>query len=116
MKKFVRITLLVAVLLAIIYFLLVYFVPYSTGYRSGELVKITNKGILFKTWEGTLSQGVSDEQQFHFSVEHKDGEVLDKLKDYQGSRVRVTYIERFGTFPWMGDTNYYVKEVEKVDQ
>jgi hypothetical protein len=71
--------------------------------------------MIFKTWEGTLSQGVSDEQQFHFSVESKDTDVLNKLKDYQGSRVKLTYVERFGTFPWMGDTRHYVKEVEKVN-
>ncbi len=115
MKKLITTTIIALVVVFTVYMAFVYFVTYSEGYRSGELVKITNRGMIFKTWEGTLSQGVSDEQQFHFSVESKDKAVLDKLKDFQGNRVKLTYIERFGTFPWMGDTKYYVKEVEKVD-
>lgn len=114
MKKFITIAIIVLFVGLASYFALIYFVTYSEGYRSGELVKITKRGVAFKTWEGTLSQGVSDEQQFHFSVESKDKNVLEKLRNYQGSRVKLTYIERFGTFPWMGDTKYYVKEVEKV--
>jgi len=39
---------------------------------------------------------------------------LDQLKEFQGKKVRVTYIERFGTFFWLGDTKYYVKKVELV--
>jgi hypothetical protein len=57
---------------------------------------------------------VSEEQQFNFSVEKSDKEVLEQLKEFQGKKVRVTYIERFGTFFWLGDTKYYVKKVELV--
>lgn len=57
---------------------------------------------------------MSEEQQFNFSVQKSDKEVLDQLKEFQGKKVRVTYIERFGTFFWLGDTKYYVKKVELV--
>ncbi len=70
--------------------------------------------MVFKTWEGRLSQGVSEEQQFNFSVQKSDKEVLEKLKEFQGKKVKLTYIERFGTFFWLGDTKYYVKEVEAL--
>ena len=62
-----------------------------------------------------MSQGVSEEQQFNFSVQKGDKEVLEKLKEFQGERVKVTYIERFGTFAWLGDTKYFVKEVELLN-
>lgn len=101
-----------AVLLLGLYFAGVYYINYSEGYRAGELVKISHKGVVFKTWEGKLSQGISDELQFEFSVEEKKTAVIEALKDYQGKKVKVTYIERFGTFPWMGDTKYYVTKVE----
>lgn len=116
MKKTITTIVIALIIILAAYISFVYFVTFSEGYRSGELVKISNRGIIFKTWEGTLSQGVSDEQQFHFSVEGKDKTVLNKLKELQGNRVKLTYIERFGTFPWMGDTKYYVKEVEKVEK
>jgi len=114
MKKFLTISVIVIILGLTAYFLFIYNVTFSEGYRSGELIKISKRGMLFKTWEGRLSQGVSEEQQFNFSVESKDKDVLEKLKDLQGSRVKLTYIERYGTFFWLGDTKYYVKEVEKV--
>jgi len=116
MKKFLTIGFITVILAFIGYFSFVYFVTFSEGYRSGELIKISKRGLIFKTWEGRLSQGVSEEQQFNFSVESKDKEVLEKLKEFQGSRVKLTYIQRYGTFPWMGDTKYYVKEVVKINK
>lgn len=95
------------------YFAFIYYVPYSEGYRAGELIKFSHKGVIFKTWEGELSQGVSESQRFLFSVEHQEKEVIDDLKDMQGKMVKLTYKERFGTFPWMGDTKYYIIKVEE---
>ncbi len=116
MRKFITTGIIVIILVFIAYISFVYFVTFSEGYRSGELIKISKRGVIFKTWEGRLSQGVSEEQQFNFSVESSDKDVLEKLKEYQGSRVKLTYIERYGTFFWMGDTKHYVKEVEKVNK
>jgi UDP-2,3-diacylglucosamine pyrophosphatase LpxH len=114
MKKFLSYAGVSVLIVFIIYICFIYFVTFSEGYRAGELIKISKRGLLFKTWEGRLSQGVSEEQQFNFSVQKSDKEVLEKLKEFQGKRVKVTYIERFGTFYWLGDTKYYVKEVEML--
>jgi hypothetical protein len=115
MKKVLVSIVVGAVLFFALYYIAVYYVTFSEGYRAGELVKISRKGILFKTWEGRLSQGISDELQFEFSVEDRDKEIIEKLIDLQGEKIKVKYIERFGTFPWLGDTNYFVKEVVKTD-
>ncbi len=112
MKRFLTYSVVSIFIIFLIYILFIYFVTFSEGYRAGELIKISKRGLVFKTWEGRLSQGVSEEQQFNFSVQKKDKEVLEKLKEFQGKRVKLTYIERFGTFYWLGDTKYYVKEVE----
>ena len=114
MKKFLTYAGVSIVIVLIIYILFIYFVTFSEGYRAGELIKISKRGLVVKTWEGRLSQGVSEEQQFNFSVEKSDKEVLEQLKQFQGKKVRLTYIERFGTFFWLGDTKYYVKKVELV--
>lgn len=116
MKKFFTYTVVSILIVFLVYVLFIYFVTFSEGYRAGELIKISKRGLLFKTWEGRLSQGVSEEQQFNFSVQKSDTEVLEQLKEFQGKKVRVTYIERFGTFFWLGDTKYYVKKVEIVDE
>lgn len=112
MKRFLSYAGIAIFIVFVIYVCFIYFVTFSEGYRAGELIKISKRGLVFKTWEGRLSQGVSEEQQFNFSVQKSDKEVLEKLKDFQGKKVKLTYIERFGTFVWMGDTKYYVKEVE----
>ena len=116
MKKALIKIIISAILLLALYFVAVYYLTFSKGYRAGELVKISNKGILFKTWEGKLSQGISQELQFEFSIEDNEKQVIEDLKNLQGQRVKVTYKERFGTFPWLGDTKYYVTKVERTEQ
>ncbi len=113
MKKIIISTVLILILIIAGYFTFVYYVSYSEGYRAGKLVKFTYRGVVFKTWEGELSQGVSDAQRFEFSVEKKEKEVIQQLKDLQGKLVKLTYKERFATFPWLGDAKYFVTKVEK---
>ena len=96
-----------------LYYVFIYFVPYSEGVRSGELIKVSHKGVIIKTWEGEISQGISGAQIFAFSVLDKDQDVIEKLKEYQGEYVKVDYTERFATFFWMGDTKYFVTDVKK---
>ncbi len=108
MKKFLYILLAIIIIGFSAYYAFVYFVPYSQGYRAGELVKFSKKGVIFKTWEGQISQGVSEAQVFYFSVQDNEPEVIEKLKKLQGKTVKLTYKERFKTFPWLGDTKYFV--------
>ncbi len=93
------------------YFAFIYYVPFSEGYRSGEPIKFSRKGVLAKTWEGEISQGISGAQIFKFSVQDNEQEVVEKLKDFQGKYVKVTYKERYGTFFWLGDTKYFIIDV-----
>lgn len=114
MKKIIVSIILILTLVIAGYVAIIYYATYSEGYRAGELIKFSSKGLVFKTWEGEISQGVSESQRFLFSVEEKEKVVIEALKDFQGHMVKVTYKERFGTFPWMGDTKYYVIKVEKT--
>ncbi|OQD43462.1 6-phosphogluconate dehydrogenase [Croceivirga radicis] len=95
------------------YFAFIYYVPFSEGYRSGELIKFSRKGVMVKTWEGEISQGISGAQIFSFSVQDSEKEVIQKLKDYQGEYVKVSYIERYSTFFWLGDTKYFITDVKQ---
>ena len=113
MKKILAIIITTIIIIAGLYYAFIYYVPYSEGVRSGELIKFSNKGVAVKTWEGEISQGISGAQIFTFSVEDKDELVIDNLQKYQGRYVKVTYKERFGTFFWLGDTKYFVTKVEE---
>jgi hypothetical protein len=33
----------------------------------------------------------------------------------EGQYVKLSYIERYKTFPWWGDTRYYIVDVKKGD-
>ena len=113
MKKVLFKILAVIILIVIAWFAFIYYIPYSEGTRSGELIKISNRGVVFKTWEGEISQGISGAQIFSFSVLDKDKKVIEDLKKFQGNYVKVNYIERFDSFFFWGDTKYFITEVEK---
>lgn len=99
--------------LFISYFAFVYYVPYSEGTRSGELIKFSRKGVIFKTWEGEISQGISGAQIFQFSVLDKDQDVIKKLRENEGNYVKLTYVERYATFVFWGDSKYFIKDVKE---
>lgn len=113
MKKIVGILVTTAIIITVLYYLFIYFVTFSTGVRSGELIKISRKGVIVKTWEGEISQGISGAQIFTFSVEDNNEQVIEDLQKYQGSYVKLSYKERYATFFWLGDTNYFITKVEK---
>ena len=100
-------------ILWLLYYAFVYFVPYSEGTRSGELIKFSRKGVITKTWEGEISQGISGAQIFSFSVLDKNDEVIKGLQEYEGDYVKLTYVERYSTFFFWGDSKYFITEVEQ---
>lgn len=115
MRKFLVIVFGIALLSGVVYFTFLYNATYSEGVRSGELIKFSSKGMVFKTYEGELSQGISGAQIFSFSVLDSDEKVISDLKDLEGHYVKLTYIERYKTFPWWGDSKYFIKNVKKED-
>ncbi len=102
-------------LLYMAYFAFVYFVPFSEGTRTGELIKFSKKGVLNKTWEGELSQGISGAQIFQFSVLDENIEVIQKLQKNEGNYVRLKYVERYATFLFWGDTKYFIEDIEEAN-
>ena len=110
-KKIIVYVVLFTTLFVSGYFIFIYYIPYSEGVRSGELIKISHKGYFVKTWEGEISQGISGAQIFSFSVMDNNPIAIEKLKEYQGKYVKVEYIERYKTFFWWGDSRYFIKNV-----
>lgn len=64
---------------------------YSSGHRVGKLVKLSKKGFVPKTWEGTMDLGSGDQLTWQFSV-HKD-DVGHELSKHSGKMVRLEYRE-----------------------
>ncbi len=91
---------------------------YSDGTRAGILFKISERGYMFKTFEGQIHQGgsvmLTDQSIFNFSVENRATYL--QLQQCEGKNVRLSYHEVNDAFPWQGDTNYLVYKVELVQQ
>ncbi len=94
--------------------------PYSKGNRAGALIKFSEKGYIFKTYEGEMNLGGVNPMPgntivnniWTFSV--KDKTVADDLMEMEGKEVRLHYIQYLGKLPWRGETEYMVDRVEEV--
>lgn len=115
MKKILAILIIVILTLFAVWYAFIYYTSYSEGTRSGELIKFSNKGVVFKTWEGEISQGISGAQIFRFSVESQKENIIKKLEKFQGRYVKLKYKERFAKVSWLGDTKYFVIDVVEED-
>jgi len=89
----------------------------SEGSRSGTLVKISKKGIVFKTYEGQLhlagSMMMSQQSTWEFSAQNS--KVYEQLQQFEGKLVKCHYRQKVNPFPWQGDTEYLVYSAEKVE-
>jgi len=123
-RKVMRILLLIVVVGGIIVFSVMYWGVYDEGVRAGNVLRISKKGILFKTHEGQLNLqtfgALKDVnpimEAFDFSVESGEDQVIKDLQEVAltGERVNLHYVKRYATFPWRGDTKYFITRVERL--
>jgi hypothetical protein len=89
---------------------------YSKGERAGYLQKFSQKGWVFKTWEGELSMinlPGSAPEKFNFSV--RDEAAAQKVSSQIGQRVNLIYEEHVGIpVRWFGETGHFVVDVKPV--
>ena len=93
---------------------------YSDGSRTGQLIKISEKGYVFKTYEGQLSLGgisiESDQTNigsiWEFSVANNG--IYERMQVLRGKKVLVQYEEKYRVIPWRGDTKYIITNVEEA--
>lgn len=101
-----------------------YWGVYDEGVRAGTILRISKKGMLFKTYEGQLNletfgalKGANPIMEaFDFSVEGSEEEVLKQLQEaaLTGERVNLHYKKHYTTVPWRGDTKYFIVKVERI--
>jgi len=113
-----------ALVLGAIVFSFLYWGVYERGIMAGKVLRVTQKGMLFKTYEGKLNletfgalKGASPiAESFDFSVEGDQKVVISDLEQValSGERVNLHFIKRYTTFPWRGDTKYFIERVERI--
>ncbi|MBI1305932.1 MAG: hypothetical protein GC181_04875 [Bacteroidetes bacterium] len=123
MRTFLLWLFFILIAFSLLFFVAVINIDYSTGVRSGTLMKISEKGVLFKTWEGQLNTGGFTEDNgditssiWHFSIRKSQPEILKEIEKAidDGHRVKLYYHEKYVHLFFLGDTKYFVYKVEKV--
>ena len=101
--------------------LFVLYADYSTGVRAGVPVKFSRKGVLFKTYEGELNVGgLTNSSEgaipttWEFSVARSEEQVHRDIERAmtEHKRVKLHYVEKYVQLFWRGDTQYFVRKVD----
>lgn len=124
-KKLVWTSILIVLLGSAAVVLALQYVNYGDGYRVGTVLKLSRKGVVFKTWEGELSQGFLESSPtadagvatrvWYFTVEHND-QIIEQINHAidNNKKVKLFYNEKYTQLPWLGDTRQIVYKVEEV--
>jgi len=123
MMKIVKRFLLIVILLGAGVLSFFYWGTYESGVMAGKVLSVTQRGFIFKTYEGKISmesfgslKGVSPIAETRdFSVEKSETEIIKTLEAValSGERVNLHFIKRYWSFPWRGETKYFITRVEK---
>ena len=124
-KKILRILVIALLVVGAGVFSFYYWGVYEHGVMAGKVLRISKKGMVFKTYEGKINletfgalKGASPvAEAFDFSVEKSDEAVIKRLEEVSlsGERVNLHFVKRYAIFPWRGDTRYFATKIERAD-
>jgi len=120
--KRILITLLCALLIFIIY-VLICGMSYSKGTRTGIVIKVSQKGYVFKTYEGELNLGgmsqgdgtIMVKNIWKFSIQKNDTAIYNAITRSEGKQIRLHYKEVIRNFFWQSETPYFIEKAEVVN-
>lgn len=114
-KRTLWVSLVLLIIAAIAYYMYRNY-NYSSGTRTGVLIKISEKGWAFKTYEGEINlagQGgmMTERSTWAFSATKS---AFNQLQNFEGKMVTLHYNQKVSAFPWQGDTDYIVDTITPV--
>ncbi|HLP72900.1 MAG TPA: hypothetical protein VK155_08365 [Bacteroidales bacterium] len=117
-KKVFKLIAFIVLLAGAIFVYWQYFYTYSEGYRAGLLQKFSNKGAIFKTYEGEIIlSSISStrdvalaSEKFYFSLINRN--LVRTFDTLQGRNVIVHYKQKNSPAFWRGDSEYLVDSVK----
>jgi hypothetical protein len=123
-RKVVRFFIITALIVLVGGFCFLYWGTYEDGVMAGKVLRISEKGVMFKTFEGKINletfgalKGTSPiAESFDFSVEKSDQDLIKELETValSGERVNLYFVKRYVSFPWRGDTKYFATRIERL--
>jgi hypothetical protein len=121
--KIIKRILLFLILSVLVVIAFAYWGVNEEGVMAGKVLRISKKGVIFKTYEGKLNletfgalKGTSPiAESFDFSVEGDREDVIKQLEEVSlsGERVNLHFIKRYVRLPWRGDSKYFIVQVER---
>ena len=124
-KKVVKTLTIILLIVAVAVFCFLYWATYEEGVMAGKVLRVSQKGMLFKTYEAKINletfgalRGASPiAESFDFSIYKNDTDIIKQLEtvSLSGERVNLYFVKHYMTFPWRGDTKYFVVKVERLD-
>ena len=123
-RKVVRLFIITALIVLVGGLSFLYWGTYEDGVMAGKVLRISEKGVMFKTFEGKINletfgalKGTSPiAESFDFSVEKSEQDLIKELETValSGERVNLYFVKRYVTFPWRGDTKYFATRIERL--
>jgi hypothetical protein len=96
---------------------------YSSGTRTGIVIKVSQKGYVFKTYEGELNLGGFSQGEgtimvrniWAFSIPRNDTAIYNTITRSEGKQMRLHYKEVIRHFFWQSETPYFIDKAEAVN-
>ncbi len=113
---------LLTVILVFVAYILICGLTYSNGSRTGVVIKVSQKGYLFKTYEGELNLGgfsqgdgtLMVKNVWNFSIQKNDTAIYNTITRSEGKQIRLHYKEVIKHFFWQSETPYFIDKAEPV--
>lgn len=89
---------------------------YGSGYKEGFLVKVDERGNIWKTTEASIQIGTGENTGINGSTQlsTNDPKIKAKLQTLIGKHIRVTYKQWFSMPISIGETNLEIVSIEEV--
>jgi len=123
-KKILRTLTIVLLIVAVAVFCFLYWATYEEGVMAGKVLRVSEKGMVFKTYEGKINLETFGAlrntspiaESFDFSIYKSDTNIIKELEtvSLSGERVNLYFVKHYMTFPWRGETKYFVTRVERL--
>jgi len=124
LKRIVKKVIIFLVIAGLMVLAFLYWATYEDGVMAGKVLRISQKGVIFKTYEGKINletfgalKGTSPiAESFDFSVEKSEQALITELQEValSGERVNLYFVKRYARFPWRGDTKYFAVKLERL--
>lgn len=93
---------------------------YSTGEREGYLTKVSEKGIIWKTYECQMQVGTGQmaalQEPFDFSIPRWNDKLYKRAQNNIGGKIRLQYVQWFVMPFRIGSTDYETTKIVFYDE